>query len=612
MVETPWGPSESLRDRRLSPGPGSTPAEVAQNQRERLFGAMVASVAQRGYAATRLSDLTAASGISSKSFYELFPDKDACLLATTEALVEMFAAADGVEALAAKIVEQPAAARLLLIEAHAGGEEVRRRLREATAELERRAAAASRDARPDLPEEMVSAYVGGVLEVSRTRLRRGEQGELPRLVAELTAWARESYSPPPEPLRMATRWQRSGEAPEAFDHAERILAALAIVVAERGYAGTTIDDIVRQAGVSASMFYSHFRSKEDALVAAIDSAGAQIAAVVVPAFRRSSEWPHAVRAGLGAFFSLLASRPALARLMVVEAYAAGPAALERREEALRPLGLLWAEARRRHLGTSPVAFEAILGAIFHLAYRRIESAGPGDLPSLAPIATYLALAPFTGPEVAATAANEEGRGPLSRRLDPEAIRAATAQPVKQGAMSILGRSEATVSAIAAELQVPESVVGENLEAMARIGLVALAREGSEKGEDVYRSDLGEIHTEDWKRLSPAEREEISAQVRTMIDADVDRSIESGTFEQRPERVLARVPLVLDEQGFNEASALQTATIAGIQEIQAKSKTRLAGADREGIEARAVLLLFEVPSGRALGEEGAAGEGPVET
>jgi AcrR family transcriptional regulator len=558
---------------------------------------MVASVARRGFAATRLSDLTEASGISSKSFYELFPDKDSCLLATVEALLDGPFDVEDTAAFAEAIAEQPAAAKLCLIEAHAGDARVRERLRKATSSFEAKVVRAARvlpggDA---YPEEMISAYVGAIAEIARRQLRLGSEAELPDLLRELVPRLIESYPPPPEPLRMATRRHRGGsEAPAPADHAERILQAMTEVVAEQGYAKTTIDQIVKKAGISASMFYAHFGGKEDALLAAIDSAGAQIVAAAVPAFRRSHAWPHAVRAGLGAFFNLLASRPAVARLMIVEVYAAGPAALQRREETLRPLGVLWAEARRHQVGTPAIVFEALLGAILHLAYRRIETVGPEGLPALAPIASYLSLVPFTGAEVATTAANEEGRTPLSRVLDPEAIRAAAMQPVTQGALSILTRSEATVATIAKELELPEPAAADHLEALARVGLIKLARKAAEPMQDRYRSNLGEVHTEDWARLSLAEREEITEQIRTMVDADLDRSIESGTFEQRPERVLTRSLLVLDEQGWNELSELQSATLAATMEIEAKSRARLAETGDERIDARAVLMLFEMP------------------
>src|SRR5690349_7216917 len=87
MVATPWGKSETLREEKLSPGPGKTAAAVAENQRRRLFGAMVASVSARGYESTRVSDLVEISGVSLRSFYDLFPDKGACFASAIEALV---------------------------------------------------------------------------------------------------------------------------------------------------------------------------------------------------------------------------------------------------------------------------------------------------------------------------------------------------------------------------------------------------------------------------------------------------------------------------------------------------------------------------------------------
>ena len=45
VTRTPWGDSNELRDRRLRPGPGIPREDVLANQRERMFGAMVAAVA---------------------------------------------------------------------------------------------------------------------------------------------------------------------------------------------------------------------------------------------------------------------------------------------------------------------------------------------------------------------------------------------------------------------------------------------------------------------------------------------------------------------------------------------------------------------------------------
>src|SRR3954470_13494836 len=87
MIKTPWGNAETLRDRKLQPGRRLPPEEVARNQRERLFAALVAIVAEKGYEGTRVADLLELSGVSRSAFYEHFSDKEACLLAALDAFV---------------------------------------------------------------------------------------------------------------------------------------------------------------------------------------------------------------------------------------------------------------------------------------------------------------------------------------------------------------------------------------------------------------------------------------------------------------------------------------------------------------------------------------------
>ena len=445
MVATPWGDSESLRDRKLRPGPGVPREDVVANQRERLFGAMVAAVAERGYAAATVGDLLEISGISSRTFYDLFPDKEACFLATLEAIIEAAIAyaaqsageavgdpapggvvlpespasgaewedraRQGLEAFAEMIAAQPAAARLALVEVYAAGPAALVPIERAIAGFEwlTRQVIEQSPERAEMPAEMIMALMGAQQEMARNRLREGREKELPALTGEL--WGQLlDYRPPPEPLRLAGRPPKAQpETIDAHDHAERALRALAAVVAEEGYAKTTVDAVLKRAQMSATTFYAQFHGKEDALLAAIDSSGARIMAAVIPAFRRAPDWPSGMRAAYGAFFNFLASRPALANLMMVEAYGAGPAAMDHRTEALRPLEELIAEGFDLAPETPPLAAEGIAGGIYSLTYRKLREDGPGALPALAPICAYITLAPFIGAEEACRVANGDGR-----------------------------------------------------------------------------------------------------------------------------------------------------------------------------------------------------------
>ncbi|MGA2164032.1 MAG: TetR/AcrR family transcriptional regulator, partial [Solirubrobacteraceae bacterium] len=65
----------------LPRGPQALPRErVAEHQRERLVEAMVQAVSERGVVATTISDLVARAGISRRTFYEHFENKEDCLL----------------------------------------------------------------------------------------------------------------------------------------------------------------------------------------------------------------------------------------------------------------------------------------------------------------------------------------------------------------------------------------------------------------------------------------------------------------------------------------------------------------------------------------------------
>jgi len=446
MVLTPWGDSDSLREKRLPPGPGRPREEVLANQRERLYGAMVASVSARGYKATTVGDLAEISGVSSRTFYDLYPDKEACFLATLEAIIEASIAyaaqragelvedpapggvtlpgdanpgnnwerraRQGLRAFAEMIVAQPAAARLALVEVYTAGPQALEPLEQAMAGFEwlTRQVLERSPERAEMPEEMVMALMGAQQEIARNRLREGREAELPGLMDEIWELLL-SYRPPPEPLQLMRRSARvRPEIPEPHDHAERALQALAEVVAEQGYTGATVDGVLKRAQMSATTFYANFDGKEDAMLAAVDSACSQIMAAVLPAFRRAPDWPHGIRAAFGALFNFLGSRPALARLAMVEVYAAGLEAMQRRLEALLPLQELIAEGFTLAPEMPPAAAEGIAGGVYTLAYRRLREGSAETLGDLAPVCAYITLSPFVGADEACRIAKGDGRG----------------------------------------------------------------------------------------------------------------------------------------------------------------------------------------------------------
>jgi AcrR family transcriptional regulator len=404
----------------MRPGRGMPREEAERNHRERLFAAMVASVVEKGYEATRVADLVALSGISRSAFYRQFADKKECFLAAAEELIEPTVsvmakaehAASGeermreaVEAFLSLVVSQPAASKMCFVEIYAAGPEAVTLIDRALDTFEKFASAQFEQipGREGMPREMVRAMIGGLQKVVHKRLYRDEQDLLVELAAQICDWWL-SYPPPPGPLdrpKKRRTKRRSFEERQAIDSPpDRVLRALAATVAEKGYPGATVAEIVDRAATSQRTFYENFANKEEALLAALDRGSAQMLANTLPAFRRAQDWQHAVRIAYEEMFSFGLEEPEYSRLGAVEMYAAGKRALQTRDTIMEGLEALLAPGYELAPDTPPVAAEAIGGAIYALVYDQVKATGPESLPELVPMATYMTLAPFLGTEEA--------------------------------------------------------------------------------------------------------------------------------------------------------------------------------------------------------------------
>jgi AcrR family transcriptional regulator len=79
---------EDLRAWRLPRGRHGLPREIVErSQRERLLAAVVRVTVRKGYDATTVADILGEAGVGRESFYEIFDDKLACMLAAHKVLV---------------------------------------------------------------------------------------------------------------------------------------------------------------------------------------------------------------------------------------------------------------------------------------------------------------------------------------------------------------------------------------------------------------------------------------------------------------------------------------------------------------------------------------------
>jgi AcrR family transcriptional regulator len=162
----------------------------------------------------------------------------------------------------------------------------------------------------------------------------------------------------------------------------RLIAAMTEAMAENGYAATSVADVLHRARVSRETFYQLFGSKQACFMAAYDRAAAGIISDLQRAAQPASTPLERFEHALGAYLDGLAAEPALARLYLLEVYAAGPEALARRARVQRRFADLMADGLGARDGTERFACDALVAAISAMVTARLAADDPAGLHSL--------------------------------------------------------------------------------------------------------------------------------------------------------------------------------------------------------------------------------------
>jgi AcrR family transcriptional regulator len=209
---------ESIASRLPSGRHSLTRELVLASQRGRLLDAMAQAVAVHGYASTTVAQVVERAGVSRKTFYEHFADKEECFIALYDTgiayvLGRILDALDGYDdpkervgiglrAFLQVLSEEPAFCRAMVAEAQAAGAVAVARRRvvlrifaERYLELNRLAREADPRVAP-LSDDVALGLVGAILELVSLRVEEGRTDALPELAEELSAFvARNAVAP---------------------------------------------------------------------------------------------------------------------------------------------------------------------------------------------------------------------------------------------------------------------------------------------------------------------------------------------------------------------------------------------------------------------------------
>ncbi|HWH19297.1 MAG TPA: winged helix-turn-helix domain-containing protein [Solirubrobacterales bacterium] len=188
------------------------------------------------------------------------------------------------------------------------------------------------------------------------------------------------------------------------------------------------------------------------------------------------------------------------------------------------------------------------------------------------------------------------------------LAAIVAHPTRARSFLILAERTASPAEIAKEIGKDVGHVGYHVRKLQQLDLIELVDEKPVRGavEHFYRAIERPVVTEEeFAAQSIEEREIFTRAVLQLHVADVARSMDEHTFDSRANRVMVRMPMLVDEEGFEELSEIHTELYEKVLQVQANSAGRMTGSSEEGIPTVSTSMFFETPQHRAADRAAAA-------
>lgn len=198
---------------------------------------------------------------------------------------------------------------------------------------------------------------------------------------------------------------RHAAAREVVEQSQRgrLLAAIAVTVAEKGYAATAVADVIARAGVSRKSFYEHFANKEACFLVAYDAGVDLVIGEIEDALAAEPDPLAGTVAGVQGYLRALAAHPDFARTFLIEALGAGPAALARRAAVHDRFAAALAAAHERARTALPdlpavpeSRLRACVGAVNELVVEHVRTQGPEGVEALTPAVVDVVVSMLVG------------------------------------------------------------------------------------------------------------------------------------------------------------------------------------------------------------------------
>lgn len=171
-----------------------------------------------------------------------------------------------------------------------------------------------------------------------------------------------------------------------------------------------------------------------------------------------------------------------------------------------------------------------------------------------------------------------------------------AHPIRCRALTILADREASPVEIGRELGIGASHVAYHVRVLHENGLIELTEETPRRGsiEHRFRAVFRELDAEQYAELTAEQRGWYSRDIFCLAAADASCAFSAGSYGERPDHHISRMPLEVDDEGWEELRVLFEGTLREIYRIRQEAGDRLTEGGMRGTTVLAFNTFFELP------------------
>jgi DNA-binding transcriptional ArsR family regulator len=171
---------------------------------------------------------------------------------------------------------------------------------------------------------------------------------------------------------------------------------------------------------------------------------------------------------------------------------------------------------------------------------------------------------------------------------------ALGHPLRIGILTVLNDRMASPNELSKQLEEGLSQVSYHVKVLKDYEMIEMVKTEPRRGavEHYYRA-VSDVFLPSWQmKLMPKSGQRTAySNVLIELEQDMCTSLETGTFDKRPDWVVARDRGVLDNQGREDAEEAAAEFLKRYKEIKGEAANRLAKGEGEPVPTTAALLIF---------------------